>query len=50
METLENEKALAAKVKIVKEEPCLMTFSVELPREENGRRLRAFPNMELSPF
>lgn len=32
METME--KALATKVKIIKEEPCEITFSVEIPKEE----------------
>lgn len=34
METLEKEKPLAAKVKVLKEEACLMTLSVELSKDE----------------
>ena len=34
METLEKQKTMDAKVKVVKEEPVEITFSVELPKEE----------------
>jgi trigger factor len=39
MDTME--KALPTKVKVVKEEPCEITFSVELPKEEVARETEA---------
>ena len=39
METLE--KPLSTNVKVIKEEECLVTFSVELPKEEVAQELES---------